>query len=132
MKDEDRYGVLIQDKLVYIPKSAVAGTQRSDNNKEPTAKQIPVFMYHYFYSKENGEVSKNGNWLEVKDFEAQLKYLKDHDYVTLRMQDVENFMDGKVQLPKNSVSITIDDGTASIYKYAYPLLKNMGIRRRSF
>ena len=80
-------------------------------------------MYHYFYSKENGEVSKNGNWLEVKDFEAQLKYLKDHDYVTLRMQDVENFMDGKVQLPKNSVSITIDDGTASIYKYAYPLLK---------
>ena len=126
VKDEDRYGVLIQNKLVYIPKSAVAETQKSDNNSEPTAKQLPVFMYHYFYSKENGEVSKNGNWLEVKDFEAQLKYLKDHDYVTLRMQDVENFMDGKVQLPKNSVSITIDDGTASIYKYAYPLLKKYG------
>ena len=46
--------------------------------------------------------------------------------MTLRMQDVENFLDGKVQLPKNSVSITIDDGTASIYKYAYPLLKKYG------
>ena len=126
VKDEKRYGVQIGDTLVYIPKSAVAGTQHADNTSEPIAEQIPVFMYHYFYSRENGEVSKNGNWLEVNDFEAQLKYLKEHKYVTLRMQDVENFLDGRVQLPRNSVSITIDDGTASIYKYAYPLLKEYG------
>ena len=126
VKDEDRYGVQLGNALVYIPKYAVAATRHADNTSEPIAKQIPVFMYHYFYSKENGEVSKNGNWLEVNDFEAQLKYLKEHNYVTLRMQDVENFLDGKVQLPKNSVSITIDDGTASIYKYAYPLLKKYG------
>lgn len=126
VKDKERYGIQIEDQLVYISKAAVAKSEYAENNSEPIAEQIPVFMYHYFYSKENGEVSKNGNWLEVNDFEAQLKYLKEHTYVTLQMQDVENFMDGKVQLPKNSVSITIDDGTASIYKYAYPLLKKYG------
>ena len=126
VKDEKRYGVQMGNTLVYIPKSAIAATKQADNTGEPVAKQIPVFMYHYFYSRENGEVPKNGNWLEVNDFEAHLKYLKEHNYVTLRMQDVENFLDGKVQLPKNSVSITIDDGTASIYKYAYPLLKKYG------
>lgn len=123
IKDEQRYGIQLNKHMLYINKADVANIKQADNNKEEVAKTIPVFMYHYFYAKENGETAKNGNWLEVKDFEAQLAYLKKHKYVTLRMQDVENFLDGKVQLPKNSVSLTIDDGTASIYKYAFPLLQ---------
>lgn len=123
VKEEDRYGINIHDHLVYLPVSSVEKTVEAQNNTQPIATEIPVFMYHYFYSKANGETAKDGNWLEVNDFEEQLQYLKGQGYVTLQMQDVEYFLDGKVQLPSRSVSITIDDGTASIYKYAYPLLK---------
>ena len=126
VKDEDRYGVQLgKCPCVY---SEIRGSsykacrqyQRADC-KTDSGFHVSLFL---FQRKWRG--LENGNWLEVNDFEAQLKYLKEHNYVTLRMQDVENFLDGKVQLPKNSVSITIDDGTASIYKYAYPLLKKYG------
>lgn len=123
MKDTERYGILIQHQLVYIAKQDVASVKKEVHSKEKTAVSIPVFMYHYFYAKANDEHAKNGNDLEVNDFEEQLKYLKEHQYVTLYMNEVENFLDGKVQLPKHSVVITIDDGAKSIYKYAYPLLK---------
>lgn len=123
VKDTQQYGILIQNHLVYIAKQDVASIKQEVHTKEEKATSIPVFMYHYFYAKANGEHAKNGNYLEVHDFEDQLKYLKEHHYVTLYMDEVENFLDGKVVLPKHSVVITIDDGTKSIYKYAYPLLK---------
>lgn len=131
-KDKQTYGIMLHDQLYFIDKSEVASVNKADNTKEETAESIPVFMYHYFYSKEKGETAANGNWLEVKDFEDHLQYLKENKYKTLYMEDVERFLDQKVRLPKNSVSITIDDGSKSVYKYAYPLLKKYDAKATLF
>lgn len=132
MKDEDTIGVMIHEQLYFIDQQDIKEIKQRDNTLEEAAKDVPVFMYHYFYSKANNENAENGNWLEVNDFEDQLKYLKDHDYQTVYMQDLEYFLDGKIRLPKKTVSLTIDDGTKSIYPYAYPLLKKYDMKATMF
>lgn len=132
MKDNDRIGIMIDDQMYFIDQQDIKETKQAENTKEEIAKDVPVFMYHYFYSKANGEKAENGNWLEVNDFEDQLKYLKEQGYQTVYMQDLEYFLDGKIRLPKKTVSLTIDDGTKSIYQYAYPLLKKYDMKATMF
>lgn len=132
MKDKDRIGIMIDDQMYFIDQQDIKETKQVENTKEEIAKDVPVFMYHYFYSKANGEKAENGNWLEVNDFEDQLKYLKEQGYQSVYMQDLEYFLDGKIRLPKKTVSLTIDDGTKSIYQYAYPLLKKYDMKATMF
>ncbi len=132
MKNKKTIGVMVNDQLYFIDQKDIKETKQADNTKEEAAKDVPVFMYHYFYSKANGEKAENGNWQEVNDFEDQLKYLKEKGYQTVYMQDLEYFMDGKIRLPKKSVSLTVDDGTKSIYQYAYPLLKKYDMKATLF
>ena len=132
MKNEDTTGVLLDQTLYFIDHNDIDHTAIAEYPEDHAAKQIPVFMYHYFYSKANGETAKDGNWLEVKDFEEQLNYLKAQGYRSVSMQDLEYFLDGKIQLPEKSISITIDDGNKSIYQYAYPLLMKYDMQATLF
>lgn len=93
---------------------------------------LPVLMYHYFYSAKAGETGKDANWMEISKFEEQLKYLKNNNYYFPTWKEVEDFVNGKIKLPKNSVVITMDDGNKSIYKYAIPLLDKYKIPATAF
>lgn len=93
---------------------------------------LPVLMYHYFYDKSKGEKGKNSNWMEISKFSDQLKYLKDNDYYFPTWDEVSDFVDGKVDLPKKSVVITIDDGHESLYKLAIPKLDKYKIPATAF
>ena len=59
-------------------------------------------------------------------FAAQLDYLASNDYHVVRLSDLAEFLAGKRPLPKRAVVITMDDGYASMYEYAFPLLKKHG------
>ena len=39
------------------------------------------------------------------------KYLSENNYLTLTMEELELYMDGKLRIPNNSTVLTIDDGT---------------------
>ena len=81
---------------------------------------VPILAYHRFGQRESKmEVS-------VADFAAQLNYLAQNDYRVVRLQDLQDFLAGRQPLPKRAVVITVDDGYASTYKYAFPLLKQHG------
>ena len=41
-------------------------------------------------------------------------------------------MEGRANIPSNSVSITIDDGDPSVFKYAYPIIKDFGMNATLF
>jgi len=73
------------------------------------ATYVPVLNYHFFYD-ETSEACNESICLEVKDFEAQLKYLNDNGYKTLTMSEYVDWYNGKIELPKKSVLLTIDDG----------------------
>jgi peptidoglycan/xylan/chitin deacetylase (PgdA/CDA1 family) len=78
---------------------------------------VPILCYHRF--------GDNGGRLEISSwqFRKQLTYLKENDYRVIPLQDLLNFLKGERALPKRSVVLTIDDGHRSIYKTAYPILK---------
>jgi peptidoglycan/xylan/chitin deacetylase (PgdA/CDA1 family) len=81
---------------------------------------VPILCYHRF--------GDHGDRLEVTDaqFREQLSYLKEHDYRVIPLADLPAFLRGENALPKRSVVLTIDDGHRSIYRIAYPILKEFG------
>lgn len=81
---------------------------------------VPILAYHRF----GPQASKME--LPAADFAAQLEYLAENDYRVVRLRDIEEFLAGRRALPRRAVVITMDDGYASTYKYAFPLLKQHG------
>ncbi len=81
---------------------------------------VPVLCYHRFGSKPGKMV------VTPEAFAAQLQYLADNDYRVIRLSELKAFLDAKRPLPKRAVVLTIDDGYASTYQYALPLLKQHG------
>lgn len=101
-------------------------------NSKGSTNSLPVLMYHYFYSAKAGETGKDANWMEISKFEEQLKYLKNNNYYFPTWKEVEDFVNGKIKLPKKSVVITMDDGNKSIYNYAIPMLDKYKIPATAF
>ena len=114
IKDNDRYGIEFNNRLVYVNKSDVKEVVSSNNTKEEITDGISVMNYHYVVSasNDNGELDECRQSICITDtmFDSHIKYLKDNGYYGVSMRDLELFIDGKIQLPKNSISITIDDG----------------------
>jgi peptidoglycan/xylan/chitin deacetylase (PgdA/CDA1 family) len=81
---------------------------------------VPILAYHRF----GEQVSKMEVTAEA--FAAQLDYLAENDYRVVRLRDLEDFLAGQRPLPTRAIVITIDDGYASTYQYAFPLLKQHG------
>ena len=96
------------------------------------SKGLPVLMYHFFYDKSKGESAKDGNWLEVEDFENHLKYLTENDYFFPTWQQVVDYIDGKIALPKKSIVLTVDDGEESFFKVALPVIEKYDISITEF
>lgn len=110
IKDIERYGVEFNNKLYYIKSSDVAKNYEHENSKEAKRTKIRTLTYHFLYDKSvtkcNEEIC-----LEADQLEEQLKYLHDNNFLTLRLPELEMFLDGKINIPMNSVVLTIDDGT---------------------
>ena len=121
--DDNRYGVLFQNEILYINESEVDSIYDNQNTAAEYGDEISVLMYHFFYSEENGEKRKDVNFVEVNEFDEQLDSLSNNGFATLSMIEVYEFVKGRANIPLNSVAITIDDGDPSVYKYAYQIIK---------
>ncbi|MBQ6284723.1 MAG: DUF5011 domain-containing protein [Bacilli bacterium] len=96
---------------------------------------IPVLMYHWFYDDTKGETfgEKNShNYIAKTEFEKQMKYLKDNNYYFLSWQELEDYIDGKIDLPKKSIVLTDDDCVNSFFDVALPVLQEYKIPMTSF
>lgn len=95
---------------------------------------IPVLMYHYFYDKNNPPKNKkiDGNYMEIKDFENQLKYLKDSGFYFPSWEELYKYVKGEIDLPLKSVVITSDDGAKSFFTLAIPLANKYKVPITSF
>lgn len=90
---------------------------------------IPILCYHQFSA-----AGPSANKLELRaaDFEAQLRYLKDRNFSTLSFAELNDIMRSKRPMPANAVVLTIDDGYASVYDVAWPLLKKYQMQATLF
>lgn len=90
---------------------------------------IPILCYHQFSAE-----GPSANKLELRaaDFEAQLQYLRDKNFETLSFAQLNDVMRSRRAVPSNAVVLTIDDGYASVYDVAWPLLKKYQMRATLF
>ena len=79
-------------------------------NKNPKSlhNEIPVFTFHS---------------VEPVSFEAKLKFLQQNGYHTLNSEEFRAAIAGERNIPEKSVLLTFDDGTATLWSVAYPLLQ---------
>lgn len=105
INDTDRYFVEFSNQLLYVKKEDVQNVVESQNTTETNTPGIPVLNYHFVYKTEECNQSI---CTSEKQFREHLEYIKNNNYFTPKMAELEAYMDGKVQLPK-SVMITADD-----------------------
>ena len=114
-KNNDYYGVIYKDQLFNIKKDECSVIS-SNNTELKHTNGISALVYHATYDHTNDDERircKNANnviCLSDTQFDEQMKYLKDNNFYTATMKDLELFIDGVVQLPEKTVVITIDDG----------------------
>lgn len=92
---------------------------------------LPVLMYHFFYNKAQRK-GQDGNWIEISDFEEQMRYLSESNFYFPTWEEVENYIDGKTELPEKSVVITVDDGDPSFFELAVPIIQKYNVQATSF
>lgn len=109
--DGEKYYFEYLGHLVYVNKSDIEKEIETSYSAE-IASSIAVLNYHYIVNKDAGELKECVQSICITDtqYEEELKYLKDNGYYTATMKDTELFLTVKVNLPKKTVVITIDDG----------------------
>ena len=129
-KGEDGYYVEMFNDL-YLVKSEDKTTTYSHDNGDTreVATNIPVTCNHFIYLE--GDTSCNESICHPeKQIREEYQYLKDNKYFTLTTTELREWIEGKINLPKNSILITIDDG-ARAWNFI-PLLEEYKINATLF
>lgn len=116
------YKVNIGGQEGYIQEQAV----EEDNG-------IPVLMYHHLLENPDNTVFYNNSMvIKVAEFQKQMAYLKQKGYRTITLPELESYLYHEKNMVGKAVVITFDDGNTSTLKYAYPILKEYGMKATQF
>ncbi|XHA17833.1 polysaccharide deacetylase family protein [Citrobacter farmeri] len=116
------YQIRIGDRLAWI--SALDAQED---------RGLPVLTYHHILrDEENTRFRHTSTTTSVRAFSNQMTWLRDRGYSTLTMTQLEGYVRNKLNLPARAVVITFDDGLKSVSRYAYPVLKQYGMKATAF
>ena len=117
--------------LVTDSSSNSSELNRTVTVRKPLKNGLPVLMYHFFYD-ENVGTGPDNNYIEISDFEEQMKYLQEENFYFPTWEEVEQYIDGDLELPSKSVVLTFDDGDPSFYDLAVPVIQKYNAKATSF
>lgn len=83
---------------------------------------IPIFMYH-FVRDNTGDYEYPENMVKPSTLREQLQYLKDNNFETLYISDLEN-----IQSYSKPIALTFDDGWQDFYINAFPIFKEFNMK----
>lgn len=109
MVDGDKYYVEYNHQLMYVLREDIEQIVASENSNAEIATGIATIAYHFIYDPQN-ESCNEQICHPISQVQSHIDYLKQNSYFTPTMKEFELWIDGKLQLPKNSVMITVDDG----------------------
>lgn len=120
--------ILVKDTLKSAISNTINSPKITQTPKTPRIiiknTKVPVLMYHSITDKVWGY---NNLHVSPKEFDAQMKYLKDNKYTALDFSELEHASEYK-----NPILITFDDGYEDNYTEAYPILKKYNIKATIF
>ena len=111
IKDDEKYGVEFNERLLYVKAEDVKKTTEAHNTDKKNASHIGALNYHFFWDDATESPSDCNQIIchSKSSFKKQLDLIKEMNLLTLKMDEVEKYIDGKIRIP-NGVVITIDDG----------------------
>lgn len=114
-----------QGEVFLREKDISAAVQNAVTAVKPNGKtifaEVPVLMFHHIDPGKNSP-------LTPQSFRKYMEDLKNAGYESVFLDDLTSFVDGKADLPAKPVVITFDDGYESNYQYAWPVLKELGMK----
>lgn len=97
-------------------------------NQRPNT-EIPILLYHNFVTTVPESDADNFNYINTpQSFEENVKTFLENGYTIISMNDLNNALNGKTELPSKPILITFDDGYYSNYEYIYPILKKYNVK----
>lgn len=123
VKENNSYYVEYLNQLLYIPKEDVKEVVSNNNTTAKVSTQMAVLNYHFFYDPSIGEKCNSIICLTTNNFEKQLQYITNNNFLTVTMWEFERYIEGNLRLPVKSVLLTIDDGAMGVANKAIPLLE---------
>lgn len=93
----------------------------------PPAGSIPVLAYH----KVDTRFELGGTWVTPRQFERQMRWLKEDGWRTVTMTQAAEMMSSGTAEAK-TVCLTFDDAYQGLHRYALPILQKMGFTATVF
>ncbi len=118
MKDGNKLYIEFDNRLMYVLSEEVEVVQNT-NTSEVYASDVPVVAYHFVYL--DGDTTCNQIICHSESqIRSHFSYIKDNNYVTINTTEMGMFIDGKINLPEESILITVDDGWYA--EFLYPIV----------
>jgi len=105
---------------------AVASSSLAAGRYNGGSPGIHILTYHRF-----GAAARDPFCVSVREFDNQMSYLAGRG-MAVSLRQVEEFLSGRGDLPRDAVLVTIDDGFLSTYSAALPVLRHYGIPAVAF
>ncbi|MDR3238939.1 MAG: polysaccharide deacetylase family protein [Clostridiales bacterium] len=107
----------------------ILGTLALRGARLPSRVKIPIFAYHNICGASGQNTSLTITSLK---FMEDMMAIKKAGYTTIFFRDLIGFCCGQTELPAKPALVTLDDGYESSYIYAYPILKQLGLKATVF
>jgi len=89
---------------------------------------VPILMYHYISEPPaDADIYRKDLSVPPARFESHLRYLQEHGYRVITLDDLLAFLAYGKPLPDRPVILTFDDGYEDNYTHAFPLLRQYGM-----
>ncbi|MCL2739625.1 MAG: polysaccharide deacetylase family protein [Oscillospiraceae bacterium] len=94
--------------------------------------KVPIILYHNITTDERDLSDKPLLNITPENFRVHMQTLKNEGWNTISFQDYYNHVTHNTALPNKPIIITFDDGYLSNYIYAFPVLKELGMKATIF
>ena len=118
--------------LIVVIALAILPKNRKSKNADEDVK-IPILLYHDFVTVVPDSDPDNFNYINTpQSFEENIKVLLENGYTIISFQELDDANNGKAELPKKPILISMDDGYYSNYEYIFPILKKYNVKASIF
>ncbi|MCX6816846.1 MAG: polysaccharide deacetylase family protein [Candidatus Beckwithbacteria bacterium] len=97
--------------------------------KESETVKVPILIYHYVeYVKDEGDTIRKSLNITPNIFEKQIQTLLDNSYSFIFIDELADYLDGKVKLAPKPIILTFDDGYEDFYTVVLPILTKHNVK----